>query len=242
MRRAMTGRAGRERLDGDQAEWLRPAAGHERRVAVGEQLVTIGLGELAQELDILPGRLERRLRRRIRSRRAPDRTARSWPRSADDDRTAARSRSRRRCPSRAPRDPRSRARRSDAGRTGTPADPARCGRSAAHGTSGCVDAWFWLIATSGPGAPSSRAVAQGRSSRPWNVETTGIGLRLASSETRPLEVRVDQVELVDPAQDLMHREVEPRAACRRCSPPGEGLRGRWRSGGRGHRSRPMRTS
>ena len=52
-------RAAGERLDRDQPERLRPRAGHQRRVRLGEQLVAVRLLELAEELDRRAGRLER---------------------------------------------------------------------------------------------------------------------------------------------------------------------------------------
>ena len=47
----MTGVPAGQRLDGDEPERLRPRAGHQRGVALGEQLVAIGLVELAEVLD-----------------------------------------------------------------------------------------------------------------------------------------------------------------------------------------------
>ena len=76
------GRAAGQRLDRDEAERLRPRARHERGVALGEQRVAVGLVELAQELDVVPGRLERRLEDVRRSRRARAASGRPWRRSS----------------------------------------------------------------------------------------------------------------------------------------------------------------
>ena len=151
-----------QRLDGDEAERLRPRAGHQRGIAFGEELVALGLVELAEELDRRAGRLERPAGTRCRSSRAPRPSARPWPRSAAVGRSPLRSRWPRRCPSRARPGRRSTARRCAASPNGARSGAARCGRRRPTGRRGGSAAWLSLIATRPRGGSTQQRVSPGQ--------------------------------------------------------------------------------
>ena len=174
------GRPAGERLDGDEAERLRPGARHQGRVALGEQAVAVGLGQLAEVLDARTGRRERRLEHLVvvgafLGRRSglggdPQRASgRRW-----------RSRSPRPAPLtgviRPTKHSASPARRSN----GAASSRRPLWTMPAQGTSGWVSAWFRLMATRPGGGSVSISTAQGWSRRPWKVVTTGTGATRAS--------------------------------------------------------------
>ena len=170
-------RAAGERLDRDQPERLRPRAGHQRRVRLGERArrgrpaaARRGTRPTTRPPRAPAGRRSRSSRARrasgpplaaIRSGRplvAAISIASTIPFSgchpADE----------------AERHP------PGAARTAHPTASGRCGRPA-QSSSGWSTAWFSLIATSGGRRRREHRAAHGRSSRPWNVDTTGNGRR-----------------------------------------------------------------
>ena len=80
----------------------------------------------------------------------------------------------------------------------------------AHGTSGWVEAWFSLMATSPRGGSTQQRV------RPRQVETAVEGrddrdrADPRQEQAGPLEVAVDDVELVGVVEDLLDRLLELR--------------------------------
>ena len=218
-------RAAGQRLDRDETERLGPRAGHQRRVRLGEQQVAVGLLELAEELDRRAGRLERGQEDGVVVVPLGGQSGRPWRRSGAAGRSAARSRSPRRSPSPARPGRRSTARRPGAARTASRRASARCGRPRPSRTRGCDDAWFALIATRpgvGPrerlGRPTAGRAGRGRSTRPGSARSR------ASRNARPLEMAVDDVELVRAVEDIPDRQVEIRRRVAAVAGRPEGLR------------------
>ena len=67
--------------------------------------------------------------------------------------------------------------------------------------SGWTRAWSSLIATRPRGRSANAARVQGRSSRPWKVETTGTWRPPGQLEVPAIDVTVDQVEVAGPLED-----------------------------------------
>ena len=63
-------------------------------------------------------------------------------------------------------------------------------------------AWVSLMRRARRADRAKRALAHGRSSRPWKVATTGTGVDPGQHQARPLEVAVDEVELGLAVEDL----------------------------------------
>ena len=182
-----------------------------------------------------PGRLEGRLEDVCRSSpaRRPSGPTLAAIRSGRPGRLW-RSRSPRRSPSPAPPGRRSRARRRGGARTAHRRASGRCGRPRPTRRSGWVAAWLSLIATSPASAARSVAAAQARSSRPWNVETTGIGETRASRKLAHSRWLWMMSNSAARSRTSLDRQVEPGRRRRRCSRPAGAPRGRSATSMPGH--------